>query len=120
VPVALGAVVAIAGALQFTTWKARHLARCRQTAGCGCALPADAAFAFRNGMRLGFHCVHCCAGLNAILLVLGVMDLRTMGVVTVAITLERLAPRGELIARVIGAVIVTVGMVLIVRAVEQG
>jgi predicted metal-binding membrane protein len=120
VPVALGAVVAIAGVLQFTAWKARHLACCRQAVGCACVLPADSAFALRNGVRLGFHCVHCCAGLTAMLLALGVMDLRAMGVVTAAITLERLAPRGELIARVIGAVIVTVGLALIVTAVEQG
>src|SRR4051794_15538358 len=30
VPIATGVVVAIAGALQFTQWKARHLACCRE------------------------------------------------------------------------------------------
>src|SRR5947209_7224756 len=30
VPLAVGAIVLIAGALQFTAWKARHLARCRE------------------------------------------------------------------------------------------
>jgi predicted metal-binding membrane protein len=42
VPVAVGVVVLIAGALQFTAWKAHHLACCREAPGRGCTLPADA------------------------------------------------------------------------------
>ena len=53
--------------------------------------------------RLGLHCGLSCANLTAILLVIGVMDLRAMAVVTAAITAERLAPTGEPAARVIGA-----------------
>ena len=37
-------------------------------------------------------------------LVVGVMDLRAMAVVTIAITAERLVPRGERLARTIGDV----------------
>ena len=40
-----------------------------------------------------------------------------MAAVTAAITAERLAPAGERIARVLGAVAVGAGLVLIVRAV---
>ena len=40
VPIAAGVVVLIAGALQFTAWKARHLACCREAPGRGRALPA--------------------------------------------------------------------------------
>jgi predicted metal-binding membrane protein len=39
-------------------------------------------------------------------LVVGVMDLRVMAVVGAAITIERLAPAGERIARAIGVVVV--------------
>ena len=53
----------------------------------------------------------------AILLVAGVMDLRAMAVVAVAITVERVAPGGERIARLTGAVVVGIGMLLIVQAV---
>ena len=35
VPIAVGVVVLIAGALQFTAWKARHLACCREAPGRG-------------------------------------------------------------------------------------
>ena len=112
---AVGVVVLIAGALQFTAWKAHHLACCREAPGHGRSLPADAATAWRHGLRLGLHCSQCCVGLMAILLVIGVMDLRAMAVVAAVITVERLAPAGLRIARVIGAVIVAAGIFLIVR-----
>ena len=116
-PIAIGVIVLLAGALQFTAWKARHLACCRETPGRGVTLPADARTAVRHGLRLGLHC-SCCAGLTTILLVIGVMDLRAMAVVTAAITAERLAP-GARAARVIGAVGVAAGLVLIARACVQ-
>jgi predicted metal-binding membrane protein len=114
VPIAVGVVVVVAGLLQFTAWKTHHLACCRAVPRCGCTLRADAGTAWRHGLRLGLHCSYCCAGLTAILLVIGVMDLRAMAVVTAAITVERLAPAGERIARAIGAVVVGAGLFLIV------
>jgi predicted metal-binding membrane protein len=124
VPTIVGIVVLIAGALQFTAWKARQLACCRPrpTSACrpgptsSCTLPADAGTAWRHGLRLGVHCSYCCVGLTAVLLVVGVMDLHTMALVTAAITLERLAPAGERVARAIGAVLVAGGLVLIAQA----
>jgi predicted metal-binding membrane protein len=118
VPTAVGLVVLIAGALQFTAWKARHLACCREAPGRGRTLPADAGAAWRHGLRLGLHCSYCCAGLTAILLVIGVMDLRAMSVVATATTVERLA--GERVARAIGVVVVGAGLTLIVRAAGLG
>jgi predicted metal-binding membrane protein len=120
VPIAVGIVVLIAGALQFSAWKARHLACCREAPGRGRTLPSDAGTAWRHGLRLGLHCSHCCAGLIATLLVIGVMDLRAMAAVAAAITIERLAPAGERVARVIGAVVVGAGLYLIARAAEPG
>jgi predicted metal-binding membrane protein len=120
VPIAAGGVVLIAGALQFTAWKARHLACCRQAPGRGRRLPSDAGTAWRHGLRRGLHCSYCCAGLMAILLVIGVMDFRAMAVVAAAITVERLAPAGERVARAIGAVVVGAGLFLIGRAAGLG
>ena len=45
-PIAVGAVVLIAGVFQYTKWKAHHLAFCREAPGRGRALPADANRAF--------------------------------------------------------------------------
>jgi predicted metal-binding membrane protein len=52
----------------------------------------------------------------AILLVIGVIDRRAMALVAGAITAERLAPAGERVARVSGAVIIVTGLFLIARA----
>jgi len=120
VPITTGVVVLIAGALQLTAWKARHLAWCREAPGHGVTLPADAGAAWRHGLSLGLHCAHCCAALMVMLLVLGVMDLRVMAIVTAAITVERLAPAGERIARAIGVGVVVGGLFLIARAAGLG
>jgi len=120
VPIAIGVVVLMAGFLQLTAWKARYLACCRQAPGRARTLPADAGTAWRHGLRLGLYCSQCCAGPMAILLVIGVMDLRAMAVVTAAITVERLAPAGERVARAIGAVAVGAGWLLIAQAAGFG
>src|SRR3989475_1383501 len=99
VPIAVGVVVLMAGSLQLTAWKARHLACRREAAGRGRTLPADAGTAWRHGLRLGLHCSRCCVGLMAMLLVMGVMDLRAMAVVAAAITVQPPAPPGERAAR---------------------
>lgn len=74
IPLASAVVVIVAGALQFTRWKAQHLAH------CGHVPPGGNPWI--EGMRLGMHCVQECAGWTAILLVMGVMDLRAMALVT--------------------------------------
>jgi predicted metal-binding membrane protein len=125
VPVAIGAAVLIAGMLQFSAWKARHLACCRDTLHCvveqgRAPAAADAAHAWRHGLRHGLHCACCCAGSTAALLAAGMMDLRVMAAVTAAITAERLAPNGGRIARVIGAVVVAIGVVMLAHAFVRG
>jgi predicted metal-binding membrane protein len=120
VPIATGVAVLIAGVLQFTAWKARRLACCREAPGRGRRLPADAGTAWRHGLRLGLQCSSCCANLMAILLVIGVMDLRAMAVVTAAITIERLAPAGARVARAIGAIVIAAGLALIAQAAGLG
>jgi predicted metal-binding membrane protein len=116
VPISVGVVVAIAGALQFTPWKLYHLACCREASPSGCALSSDPGIAWRHGLRLGLHCGYCCANLMATLLVIGVMDLRVMTVVAAVITAERLAPGGERVAKALGALVVGAGLFLIMRA----
>jgi predicted metal-binding membrane protein len=117
VPIVVGVVVLIAGAFQLTRWKARLLARCRNFSGRGSPLPAGVRTAWRQGLRLGVDCSYGCAGWTAILLVMGVMDLRAMAAVTAAITLERVAPVGERIARATGVVTVGFAVILIAQAV---
>ena len=120
VPFAIGVVVLLAGALQYSAWKAHHLACCRAIPGRDRMLPAEASAAWRHGLRLGLHCSYCSSGLTAILLVFGLMNLGVMAVVTAAITVERLASDGERVARTIGAVVIGAGLFLIARAAVLG
>jgi predicted metal-binding membrane protein len=119
-PIAAGVVVLIAGAVQFTSFKAHHLGCRREAPGRGCTLPADAGTAWREGLCLGLHCSYYCANFTAVMLAFGVMDSRAMALVTALITVERVAPRGALVAQAVGAVVVGVGLFLIARAAGLG
>jgi predicted metal-binding membrane protein len=119
VPMAIGLLVLIVGALQFTAWKAHHLACCRRASGWDC-MPADAGVAWRDGLRLGLHCCCRCAGLTTIQLLIGAMDLRVMAVMATAITAERLAPASLHIERAIGAAVIVAGLFLVARAAAIG
>lgn len=116
VPLAAGIIVLLAGALQFTAWKARRLAGCHPAQGCGQRAAASPGAAWRHGVGLGLRCSSCCGNLMTILVVLGVMDIHAMAVVTAAIAAERLAPAGEHVARAIGAILVGAGLFLIAQA----
>ena len=120
VPIASGVVLLIVSAFQFTPWKAHHLACCREVPGHGRGMSADAGTAWRHGVRLGLHCSYSSAGLTAILLVFGVMDLRVMAAVTAAISAERLVPAGERVARAIGAIAAAAGLLVIAQAAGLG
>ena len=112
---AVGVLLLIAGLLQFSTWKAHHLACCRTAPERSRRLPSNPAAAWQYGLRWGLHCSYCCAGPTAVLLTFGVMNLRAMMLVTLAITAERLAPAGDRVAWAIGAVTVLAGLLLIAR-----
>ena len=116
VPIASGVVMLIAGAVQFTEWKAHHLACSREAPKCALALSTHPTTAFRHGLRLGLHCSLCCANLTMVLLVLGVMDLRAMAAVSLAITVERLAPACKRMAREIGALVLGAGVLVLAQA----
>lgn len=114
IPTVAAVVVLIAGTLQFTSWKAHHLARCREAPWRGQALSANSGAAWRQGLRFGLHCCFSCANLTAVLVVAGIMDPRAMIAVTAAITAERLAPDGRRVAQGIGAAMVGAGLFLMV------
>lgn len=116
VPFAVGGVVLLAGLLQFSGWKARYLACCRGETERPRTLSADARTAWRHGLRLGRHCAHCCAGPMAVLLVLGVMDLKAMAIVTAAMSAERLAPGGHRVAQALGVLAIGAGSWMLARA----
>ncbi|WP_412021617.1 DUF2182 domain-containing protein [Burkholderia cepacia] len=115
-PFAAGAVVSGAGVLQFSAWKARRLACCRHAAPHACVPRVDTGAAWRHGVRAAMRCSACCGNLMAVALAAGVMDLRVMAAVTVAIAAERLAPAGARVARIVGGVAIGGGIAMIARA----
>jgi predicted metal-binding membrane protein len=112
-PILLALAVLLAGAYQFTARRASHLASCRHS-GPGREPAAGAAAAWRYGAWLGWQCSRACAGLTAILLAAGVMDLRAMAFMTAVITAERLAPAGERVGWAVGAASLVAGVYLMV------
>jgi predicted metal-binding membrane protein len=119
-PLAAGTTVLIAGVLQFSAWKARLLACCREAPACCGDRSWSMSGAWRHGLRMGLRCGLCCAGPTAVLLVLGAMDLAVMAAVTVAITAERLAPNGTRAAHAAGALAIGAGLWMIARAAAFG
>jgi len=119
VPLATGAVLLIAGCVQLSGWKARQLALCRDSPQCVAAQSADARSGWAHGLHLGVHCGLCCSGYMMILLVTGVMNLGMMALVATAITIERLVPYPQRIARTAGLVVIAAGAIAIVRALLQ-
>ena len=115
-PAATGVIVVAAGALQCSVWKLRQLARCREAPRLGSTSRMKVGAAWRYGVRIGMRCVRSCMGLTVILVVTGAMDLRTMAAVSAAMTLERVAPHGEVVARGIGAIALAGGLLLVLRS----
>ena len=67
------------------------------------------------GLRHGSYCVGCCWILMALLFVAGVMNLLWVAVIALFVLAEKILPRGELISRGAGAVLVVAGIVMALR-----
>ena len=114
-PLATGGALLLAAGVQFTSWKARQLARCREDPACGSPHLPNASSAWCHGLTMGVRCSLCCGSLMLALLATGMMDLVAMAAVTLAISAERLAPAPLRVARVAGVAIVVVGLLTIAR-----
>jgi predicted metal-binding membrane protein len=113
VPLAMGAALCVAGAVQLSAWKARLLAVCR---GCGAPATETATAAVLHGVRFGVNCSLCCLGLMTVLLAGGMMNVAVVAAVAVAITVERLGPWPEPLARAIGVLVLAMGAGVLARA----
>ena len=109
-PLATGTALIVAGILQLSTWKARQLAVCR---ACGAPDTPGVGAAVLHGVRFGVNCSLCCLGLMAVLVAGGMMNVSVVAAVAVAVALERLGPRPELMARAIGAVVIALGALVL-------
>ena len=101
------AVLAAAGAYQFSALKRACLAQCRSPVGFLTAhWRPGAAGSFLLGMRHGAYCVGCCWVLMALLFVGGIMNLVWIAALSLVVFVEKILPRGEHVGRVVGVVLI--------------
>jgi predicted metal-binding membrane protein len=73
--------------------------------------------ALQMGLRHGAYCVGCCWALMCVLFVVGVMNLLWVAALTAFVLIEKIGPAGATLARVAGAAMVLVGMLMILHRV---
>ena len=78
---------------------------------------AGRAGAMRMGLEHGLYCVGCCWILMALLFVAGVMNLLWVAVISLFVLAEKVLPRGELVGRLGGAILLAAGVVVLTSAV---
>jgi predicted metal-binding membrane protein len=110
-PVLSGALLFIAGVFQFTPLKHACLRICRSPLGFLMSEWRGGLWgAWRMGIRHGLYCLGCCWALMAMLFVGGVMNLLWVAALSVLVTIEKVAPKGEAIAKALGAVMIGAGV----------
>jgi predicted metal-binding membrane protein len=109
VPALSGAALIAAGAFQFTRWKMIGLLGCRSRFGCISACP-ERETNFRLGCRQGAACCLCCAAPTMVLVVLGMMNPLVIIGIAVVIAAEKLLPRSEIVARLVGFATIGAGI----------
>jgi predicted metal-binding membrane protein len=109
-----GGILVLAGAYLLTPVKGACLARCRSPLGFLITnWRAGALGALQMGLRHGVHCLGCCWLLMCLLFVVGVMNLVWVAALTVFVLVEKIGPIGLIIARVAGAMMIVIGVVII-------
>jgi predicted metal-binding membrane protein len=105
------ALLFIAGAYQFSPLKRLCLARCRTPiAFLMGEWRSGVRGAFLMGWKHGALCLGCCWALMALLFVGGTMNIGWVAAVAVAVAIEKLVPRGERIASVLGLALIAAGL----------
>lgn len=66
--------------------------------------------AWRMGLEHGLYCVGCCWLLMLLLFVGGVMNLWWVAGIAILVSIEKLLPRGELVAKSVGLLAIVAGL----------
>jgi len=111
-----GALLLIAGVLQWTPLKQACLAKCRSPLSFVMTEWREGrAGAFVMGVRHGAYCVACCWALMALLFVAGVMNLLWIAGLAILVLVERVLPGGPAVSRIVGVLFLLTGVVVLVR-----
>lgn len=101
----------VAGVFQFTPLKTACLRYCRTPMGFLLTDWRDSlSGAWVMGLRHGGYCLGCCWALMALLFVGGVMNLLWIAALMGLVIVEKLLPRGDRLARLLGAVLICAGV----------
>jgi predicted metal-binding membrane protein len=112
-----GLLLAAAGAYQLSPLKDVCLSHCRSPLHFLVhRRRAGPLGPLRMGLEHGAYCVGCCWLLMALLFVLGVMNLLWVATLAAFILLEKVVPRGDLLGRAAGALMLAGGGLLLARA----
>ena len=104
---AAGISLLAAGTYQWTTLKYACLTHCRSPVGFLMShWHAGRWGAVRMGAHHGLYCLGCCWLLMVLLFVLGVMNLLWIAVLTVFVLAEKVVPRGDLLGRIAGLLMI--------------
>jgi predicted metal-binding membrane protein len=114
-PVSSGVLLIIAGTYQLTPMKRTCLDSCRSPAAfISSHWRTDNAGAFRMGIDHGLVCLGCCWALMLLLFAGGVMNLFTIGALTLFVLVEKVARFGVQGGRLSGLLLIAAGFWLIV------
>jgi predicted metal-binding membrane protein len=112
-----GVLLVAAGAYQLSPLKNVCLKHCRSPVHFLVHRRRTAPFGpLWMGIEHGAYCVGCCWLLMALLFVLGVMNLLWVAALAVLVLLEKAAPRGNLLGRAAGVLMLASGGLLLARA----
>lgn len=110
-PAASASVLLAAGVYQLTPFKWACLSACRSPLSFVMrSWRPGMAGAARMGVEHGAYCLGCCWALMLLLFVGGVMNLYVIGGLTAVVLIEKLAPYGRHVSRVLGVVLIAVAL----------
>lgn len=114
-PLLNATLLLIAGAFQFSPLKRACLRVCRSPFGFLISDWRDGLWgAWLMGIRHGLYCLGCCWAMMALLFVGGVMNILWIAAIAGLVAVEKLAPKGEAVARALGAIMVAAGILKLV------
>jgi len=112
-PVFGGVLLIAAGAFQFSRLKYACLSHYRSPMGFFLTEWRDGLRGALNmGLRHGRFCVGCCWLLMALLFAGGVMNLVWIAGLAIHVLIEKIVPKGEVVARIAGILMLVVGLLV--------
>lgn len=116
-PLLGGALLIAAGLYQFTSAKRACLEHCRGPLAFVLQhWRAGPAGALAMGLHHGTYCLGCCWALMALLFVVGVMNLLWVAIIAAFVLVEKVVPRGQIVARGAGSVLILTGAYIAIEA----